>query len=108
MYTPSRRMLSFYIRGFQYWDGALVLKKLKPGKKLALVAEPDNPYDPNAVRIERRGTKLGYVPRKSNEAVARLLAFGHGDALECRVLSVDRGASPWEQVRVAIDVTDAR
>ena len=43
MYTPSRRMLSFYIRGFQYWDGALVLKKLKPGKKLALVAEPDNP-----------------------------------------------------------------
>ena len=60
--------------------------------------------DKNAVRIERRGTKLGYVPRESNEAVARLLAFGHGDALECRVLSVDRGTAPWEQVRVAIDV----
>ena len=108
MYEPTKQIDQFLIAGFQYHDGADVLNKLEVGTKLDLVPEFDNPYDPNAVRIERRGTKLGYVPRESNEAVARLLAFGHGDALECRVLSVDRGAAPWEQVRVAIDVTDAR
>ena len=29
----------------------------------ALVREPDNPHDPNAVRVELTGLYLGYVPR---------------------------------------------
>jgi len=29
----------------------------------ALVREPDNPYDPNAIRVEIVGKYLGYVPR---------------------------------------------
>lgn len=36
MYEPSKIMASFFIAGFQYHDGALALKKLKPGKKLEL------------------------------------------------------------------------
>jgi hypothetical protein len=37
-----------------------------PGRRLALVAEPDNEHDPNAVAIwnEDRGLQLGYVPRE--------------------------------------------
>ena len=53
MYEPSKIMQSFFIAGFQYHDGALALKKLKPGKKLELIAEPDNPHDPAAVAIYR-------------------------------------------------------
>ena len=29
----------------------------------ALVREPDNPHDPNAIRVEVGGLYLGYVPR---------------------------------------------
>ena len=29
----------------------------------ALVREPDNPHDPNAIRVELAGLYLGYVPR---------------------------------------------
>lgn len=46
MYEPSKMYDSFDIAGFQYHDGALVLGSLKVGKKLDLVPEFDNPYDP--------------------------------------------------------------
>ena len=37
-----------------------------PGRRLALVPEPDNEHDPNAVGIwnEERTLQLGYVPAR--------------------------------------------
>ncbi len=37
-----------------------------PGRRLVLVAEPDNEHDPNAVAIwnEERTLQVGYVPRE--------------------------------------------
>lgn len=107
-YEPSRRIDSFHIRGFQYWDGAFVLAELKPGDKLSLCPEPDNPYDAQAIAIYLGDTKLGYVPREENETLATMFYFGHGDAFEAHVLQVDREAAPWNQVLVAITVTDER
>lgn len=60
-YEPSRRLASFHIKGFQYWDGALVLGKLKVGDELELVAESDNPFDPDAIAIYFDDIKLGYI-----------------------------------------------
>ena len=62
MYEPSRQISSFYIAGFQYWDGALVLSELKVGERLRLVPEFDNPHDPSAMAIYRGKTKMGFVP----------------------------------------------
>ncbi|MGH8623389.1 MAG: HIRAN domain-containing protein, partial [Burkholderiales bacterium] len=59
------------VAGFRHSGGAVVLRILKPGDRLELVREPANPYDSNAVRVEWRGVKLGYVPRRDNAAVAR-------------------------------------
>ena len=106
MSNRSRHMADFYIAGMRFWDGATVLSKLKPGKKLTLVAEPDNPVDADAVAIYRKGVKLGFVPSYLNEIPAQLLRFGHGDVLECRVLKVDPQADPWRQVYVGIYMTD--
>ena len=106
MSNRSRHMADFYIAGMRFWDGATVLSKLKPGKKLTLVAEPDNPVDADAVAIYRKGVKLGFVPSQFNEIPAQLLRFGHGDVLECRVLKVDPQADPWRQVYVGIYMTD--
>lgn len=108
MQTRSRHLDDFYVAGVRYWDAALVINKLKVGKKLTLVAEPDNPFDPNAVAIYRKGVKLGYVPRARNGLVAQLLAFGHGNVFECRILKVDRKAETYEQIHVGLYLTDNR
>ncbi len=107
-YEPSKSLTSFYIRGFQHWDGVLVLDQLRLGTALELVAEPDNPYDPQAVALYFGATKLGYVPADQNGLFATMLYFGHADAFSARILQVDSKAAPWEQVRVCICVNDAR
>lgn len=108
MYEPSRHVKSFHIAGFQHYDGALVLDKLKPGKKLKMVPDPENPYDPNAIELRYKKTKLGYVPRDDNEQLALMAFYGHKGVFEARVLQTDPEADPWRQVRVGIYVTDIR
>ena len=108
MYEPSRLITSFYVAGFQYWDGATVLAELKPGERLTLAPEFDNPHDPNALAIYHGSVKLGFVPRTDNELPALLAFYGHADILELRVQQVDLSAAPCKQVRVGMYVTDAR
>lgn len=108
MYEPSRQISSFYIAGFQYWDGALVLSELKVGERLRLVPEFDNPHDSSAMAIYRGKTKMGFVPGSENELLALMFFYGHSDGFELRVLQVSPDQKPWEQVRVGMYVTDAR
>ena len=108
MFLPSRQLHSFCIRGFQYWDGALVLEKLKAGDGLELRIEADNPHDPSAVAIYKGSSKLGYVPAEINESLFLMLFYGHKAAFEVRVLQVNRETEPWKQVRVGIYVADNR
>lgn len=108
MYEPSRNLLSFHIAGFQFWDGATVLGKLKAGDHLRLMPEPDNPHDASAVALYAGQVKLGYVPADSNEWLSVMLHFGHGDAFECVIQQVAPERSPWHQVRVGVFVKDVR
>lgn len=108
MYQPSRTVTTFYVAGMSYWDGVEALGSMTPGDHLRLVAEPDNPHDANAVALYFDDIKLGYIPRDNNELAALLLAYGHEDVLEARVLSVDLREKPWHQVFVALLVTNGR
>jgi len=82
---PSVRLLvqSSALAGFRYAEAAEVWPQLAAGDPLELVREPDNPHDANAVRIEWRGRKLGYVPKSENAALA--WAMDRGEALRARV-----------------------
>ncbi|MGH3080512.1 MAG: HIRAN domain-containing protein [Gaiellaceae bacterium] len=53
------------VAGVSYRAEALPDDSFEPGRRLALVPEPDNEHDPNAVGIwnEDRTLQLGYVPR---------------------------------------------
>ena len=42
----------------------------------ALVREPDNPYDPNAIRVELGEYLLGYVPRADAKELAPMMDTG--------------------------------
>ena len=108
MYEPSRDIMSFCIAGFSHYDGPKVFDELKIGTRLELALEPDNPYDAKAVAIRFQGVKLGYIPAKMNFEVYQLMFFGHADLFECFVVQVDPETHPESQVRVRIDVVDAR
>ena len=58
------------LAGFRYGEAQAVWPMLRVGDSLELVREPDNVHDPNAVRVEWRGHKLGYVPRRENAPLA--------------------------------------
>jgi hypothetical protein len=54
------------VAGVSYRAEALPDPSFDPGRRLALVPEPDNEHDPRAVGIwnEERALQLGYVPRE--------------------------------------------
>ncbi len=108
MYEPSRLVKAFYIAGFRYYDGACVLDELTPSKKLKMVAQPDNPFDPRAIELRCKKAKLGYIPRSENELFALMAFYGHADVFEVRVLHVDPQADPRNQVLVGVYVKDGR
>ena len=75
---PAARetVLDFAIAGGWFHGLRAALAELAVGERLALVAEPENPHDGNAVAVWRGNVKLGYVPRAANPPLARLLAQG--------------------------------
>lgn len=84
------------LAGFQYYHGKQVWGEMREGDALELVREPDNAHDPRAVRVEWHGIKLGYVPRRENEAVARLL--DRGSRLEARITRLVKSRNPWQRM----------
>jgi hypothetical protein len=88
------------LAGFQYYDGKALWDSLKVGDALTLVREPDNPHDPLAVRVEWQGRKLGYLPRRENQAVARQL--DHGNPLQARIVRLSKHRNPWKRVELEV------
>jgi hypothetical protein len=88
------------LAGFQYHAGKAVWAQLKVGDALTLVREPDNPYDAQAVRVEWQGQKLGYVPRRENADLARIMDRGGRPA--ARITRLTEGRDPWSRVRFEI------
>lgn len=88
------------LAGFRHYGGGEMLPDMKVGDRLELVREPDNPYDANAIRVDWRGRKLGYVPRRENAAVARQL--DRGTALDARVAGLSEHRN--RHVRIEFEV----
>lgn len=99
--TTGRILLqSSPLAGFQYYEGKALWEQMRIGDALTLVREPDNPHDPLAVRVEWRGNKLGYVPRRENQAIARQL--DHGNPLEARIVRLVKHRDPWKRIEFEV------
>jgi hypothetical protein len=61
---PRLRVVA--VAGVTFRPGNVEDASFEPGRRLALVPEPDNEHDPNAVAIwnEDRTLQAGYVPRE--------------------------------------------
>jgi hypothetical protein len=90
------------VAGVSFRVDALRDDAFKPGRRLALVAEPDNEHDPNAIAIwnEARTLQAGYVPADEArelraddwQAVALHEFFEDGKRCGLRVLLAPRDA----------------
>jgi hypothetical protein len=100
---------TFYIAGVQFRPKEDINKNMKcieVGDILELIPEPENKFDPNAVKICYEDLEnpdiihLGYVPKKFSAEVAALL---EADIyLECIVEEINPAAKPWEVCKVII------
>jgi len=88
------------LAGFQYHAGKSLWPRMQVGDALALIREPDNRFDANAVRVEWQGQKIGYVPRRENADVARFMDSGQN--LEARIARLAEVRDPWARVRFEI------
>ena len=88
------------IAGFQYHHGEALWPQLAIGQPLTLHREPDNRYDPRAVRIDWQEHKLGYVPRRENVAVAQML--DRGQRIQASIVGLGESRNPWERVRFSV------
>ncbi len=81
-------------------------ENLLPDAVVSLIREPANKYDELAVRVDdEKGEKLGYIPRKKNEVLARLLDGGkmlYGKVTETKIS--DHGN--WVGITVKIFMRD--
>ena len=90
----STPLFDFAIAGGNYHGLRTAVRHMEPGMKLALVREPANPYDANAVAVYMDGLKLGFVPRAANRPVAALLDRGQQVRAEVvRTLDVQRASN---------------
>jgi hypothetical protein len=100
----------FMITGVQHHRIKDVLANLEEGTVLALITEPTNKFDPNAIRIEHVAiggemTMLGYVPKKFSAEVSAKITVGRN--LECTLIKLNKLAKPWEMAMVEIrEITD--
>ena len=88
------------LAGFRYAEAAAVMPSLQPGDALELLRESDNPHDSNAVRVEWRGRKLGYVPRRENAAVA--WGLDRGTPLRARISKLAEHANPARRIEFEV------
>lgn len=79
--TPFERdiyLFDTYVAGTTHIEGIEDLAaSLRGGDRLVYYREPDNPHDPQAIRIETlEEEKIGYVPRRDNVVFSRLMDAG--------------------------------
>lgn len=88
------------LAGWRYAEAAEVWPELRIGEPLDLVREADNPHDANAVRVQWRGRKLGYVPRRQNAAIA--WGLDSGAPLRARVSRMTEHANPAKRLEFEV------
>jgi len=88
------------LAGFQYHHGKALWHEMRVGDRLDLIREPENRHDARAVRVEWQGQKLGYVPRRENTDIARLM--DNGARIEAKITRLTESRDPWQRVRFEI------
>ena len=88
------------LAGFQFHAGKKLWPQMRVGDSLNLIREPQNVHDSRAIRVEWQGQHIGYVPRRENTDIARLM--DHGVPVVARISRLAQSRDPWARVRFEI------
>ena len=88
------------LAGFQFHAGKKLWPQMSVGDNLTLIREPENVHDSRAIRVEWQGQHIGYVPRRENTDIARLM--DHGVPVIARISRLAQSRDPWARVRFEI------
>lgn len=69
-YWPSERLYEKFV------EGDRVYKYNFPELDAQLIPEPENPHDPNAIRVTVDGKTVGYIARDSTARISEMLSRG--------------------------------
>jgi len=70
---PPKR-IQFNLAGVKHYQK--LLKKLPAKTRAALLREPDNKYDPNAIAVYESGRHVGYIPRDEASWIVSVMDAG--------------------------------
>lgn len=70
-------LIRLYVAGLDYINYIdEIFATIKVGDKLELQREASNEYDKHAILVNYHGEKIGYVPRKDNYVLSKLMDGG--------------------------------
>lgn len=95
-------LTNFHVAGFGYWEGCFVFDELKKGTAIKMVREDDNKFDPFAIALYYKETKLGFVPRGDNEDLSKYLDMGYGNMYDVRIDRISPDYPPERQLGVVV------
>ncbi len=90
------------LAGFQYHRAAAIWPFLRVGEPLHLRREPGNPHDRYAVAVWFRNEHLGYIPRRENRTLAKLM--DQGERLEAQIVRLLEENNPWRKIRLRVEL----
>ncbi|MCU7930827.1 MAG: HIRAN domain-containing protein [Candidatus Thiodiazotropha sp. (ex Codakia rugifera)] len=90
------------LAGFQYHRAPAIWPFLRVGEQLSLRREPSNPHDRYAIAVWFKNEHLGYIPRRENRTIAKLL--DRGELLETRIVRLLEEENPWRKIRFRVEM----
>lgn len=97
-------LLECHVAGTMFRKLADIESSLAAGNILTFKREPDNTHDKLAIEIfDQEDRSLGYVPRKNNEILARLMDAGK--LIFGKIESVEK-IDQWMKIEVRIYMRD--
>ena len=70
-------LIKLNVAGLDYIDNIdEIFSKIEAGDRLELFREATNEYDKHAILVKYHGEKIGYVPRKDNYVLSKLMDGG--------------------------------
>ena len=76
---------------------------LAVGQKLTFVREPHNPHDALAIRVFAGDDRLGFVPRRQNEMIARMM--DSGKAIGAKITGIEK-LGRWNKIHMEVFLDD--
>lgn len=94
------KLLTFFVAGFQYYDGMEIEHLLKKGMPLLLNRQPHNRYDKNAIEVFSGEAKLGFIPRTDNKVIADIM--DQGVEVLGEIIELNPDADPFGNVKAEV------